>query len=544
MTWCTGVMEEWGLGLTVNGERKTVNSSMNSNPQQMSSNSFRPRGEDRPTHLVDYYHVLLRHKWLIIASVLVTVSLAIWHNSRLIPIYRASTTLIIDKESMRSPLTGQRMDYESYLSESMTFNTHFKLISSRPVLERVVRDLKLDQMDEKQKEERLAEVNPFRRHISQLKKNIRLLMGHKEESHEPVDKITGLIQSLRAMVNAEPVEETRLLNISVSNPDPLMAANLANGVAKAYIDFNMDNRLKFSQNTLSWLTDHLYGMKKKLEDAEEELLQFKQQVRLLSPEENQKMIAQKMTDFNNAYIQARNRRLEIEAKLKQLGSISLASGDASHVRSLVANPIIDNLQGQLVGAEVERSRLAKVYRAKHPKMIEISSKIDNTRRKIGEEIEKEIDNLKAEKQVLLAKEDVLQKTIADFEKEAMETSGKELNYTILKRNVEMNQRLYDTILSRLKEADITGNVDVSNIRITEQAIVPEFPVSPSKRRNLIIGIIFGLIIGIGLSFLWEYVDRSIHTEEDVQRYLGLPVLSVIPMADQARGESYKTSRRG
>lgn len=517
---------------------------MNSNPQQRSPQTFNPGVEQRPTHLIDYYHVLLRHKWLIVVSVLVTVSLAIWHNSRLIPIYNATTTLIIDKESMRSPLTGQRMDYESYLSESMTFNTHFKLISSRPVLERVVRDLKLDQMDEKQKEERLGDVNPFRRHLSQFKKNIRLLTGREKEPVEPDDRLTRLIHALRGMVKAEPVEETRLLNISVSNPDPIMAANIANGVAKAYIDFNMDNRLKFSQNTLSWLTDHLYGMKKKLEDAEEELLQFKQKVRLLSPEENQKMIAQKMTDFNNAYIQARNRRLEIEAKLEQLKSISLTNGDVSHSRSLVANPIINNLQSQLVGAEVERSRLAKVYKAKHPKMIEVTSKIDNTRRKIEEEIDKEIDNLRAEKEVLLAKEDVLQKTIADFEKESMETSGKELNYTILKRNVEMNQRLYDTILSRLKEVDITGNVDVSNIRITEEAIVPKFPVSPSKRRNIVIGIILGLIIGIGLSFLWEYVDRSVHTEEDVQRYIGLPVLSVIPMAEQARGESYKTSSKG
>jgi len=287
---------------------------------------------------------------------------------------------------------------------------------------------------------------------------------------------------------------------------------------------------------LSWLTDHLYEMKKKLEDAEEELLTFKQRAGLLSPEENQKMIAQKMTDFNDAYLQARNRRLELDAKLEQIEAASAGSGDFSHLRSLVTNPLISDLDSQLIGAEGELSRLSKVYKAKHPKMIAVRTKIDNTRERIREEVRKELQNLEAERKVLGAKEEVLQKTIGDFEQEAMDTNRKELSYTILKRNVEMNQNLYDTILSRLGEADITGNVDVSNIRITESAVLPRFPVSPNKRRNLTLGLIIGLMIGVGLSFAREYIDRSIHTEEDVTSYLGLPVLSVIPIADKAAAE--------
>ena len=279
--------------------------------------------DEQSVHLVDYYHVLLRHKWTIIVSVVIMLSLVIWHNSRLIPIYRATTTLIIDKESMKSPLTGQRMDYETYLSESMTFKTHFKLITSRPVLELVIKDLKLDQMDEKQKQEKMAEINPWRQHLSQFKKNIRLLLGRKQETPPPQDRMTGLVQALRGMVNTEPVEETRLLNINASNPDSVMARDIADAVAQAYIDFNINNRLKSSQNTLGWLSDHLYGMKKKLEDAEEEFLAFKQRARLLSPEESQKMITQKMTEFNDAYIQARNRRLELNAKLEQLKGVSM-----------------------------------------------------------------------------------------------------------------------------------------------------------------------------------------------------------------------------
>ena len=501
-----------------------------------------PPQEEQPTHLLDYYHVVAKNKWVILASLVVVVFLVIYHNARVTPIYQATTTLIIDKLHSTSPLTGRRVDYDSYLSESMTFNTHFQLITSREVLERVVKALHWDKMGEKEKKEAMQEINPVRRFLSNIKKNISLLFGRKQETPDPEGKMTGLVQALRGMIKTEPVEETRLLKINVVSPDPAMARDVANAVGEAYIDFNIDNRVQSSQNTLTWLSNHLYEMKKDLEDAEAEFLAFKQKASLLSPEESQRMIAQKRTEFNEEYIKTRNRRVEIETKLKQLQGVSSYDGDVSHLRSLIGSPTIESLYTQLVNAEVERARLRKVYKSKHPKVIEVQAKIDNTRRKMDEEVKKEIANLEAEKEVLAAKEKVLEQTISDYEKEAMSTNKKELNYTILKRNVEMNQELYDTILSRLKETDITGNVDVSNIRIAEKAVLPKVPISPNKKRSLMLGAIVGLMIGLGLSFGREYMDRSLRTEEDVRRYLDLPVLAVIPLADQARDNAYGNNK--
>ncbi|MBW1701676.1 MAG: GumC family protein [Deltaproteobacteria bacterium] len=494
--------------------------------------------EEQTIHLTDYYHVLLTNKWTVIVSLIIMVSLVLLHNSQLIPIYRATATLIIDKERTQSPLTGQRMDYETYLSESLTFNTHFELITSRPVIERVIRGMKLDQMNRPGDKEKLEEISFLKQFISRFKKNVRLLLGKKkEELPSPEEKLAALVKVLQSMVEIENIEDTRLLNVHVLNFDPVMAKDIANALSQAYIDFNIDNRLKSSQSTLGWLTDHLYGMKKKLEDAEEEFLAYKQSAKLISMEESQRLIAQKITEFNDAYIKARNRRLELDAKLAQLGRVTKSGKDIPHLRSLIENELINDLYGQLVNAEVEFSRISKTYKSKHPKVIQVKTSIDNIGHKLRREIKKELDSLKAEREVLLTRERVLQNTMADFEKEGIEINRKELKYTILKRNVEMNQNLYDTLLSRLKETDITGNIDVSNIRVTEKANLPRFPVSPNKKRNLILGIIFGLMIGIGLSFLREYLDRTLRTEDDIQKYLDLPVLSVIPLADQAADKS-------
>jgi uncharacterized protein involved in exopolysaccharide biosynthesis len=488
---------------------------------------------EQSVHLTEYYYILAKHKWVVIASLILLVTLTMLFTFQMKPVYRATATLIIDTEQSASPLTGERIDYEGYASQSLTFNTHFKLITSYPLLQKVIKTLKLDQLDM----EEGIEVSPWKELLTQFKKNIRLLLGREKKSLTQQEKLPQLTEKLKAKIDIEEVRNTRLLKVGVEDHDPVMARDIANTLAGSYITFNIDNRLRSSQNTLSWMTDQLYEMKKKLEDAEEEFLAYKQQAKLFSVKGRQKVIAQKIQEFNDAYLQARNKRLELDAKLTELDRLFKSRGNILRVRSLIDNALIDNLYSQLLESEIERSHISNVYKSKHPKIIQVNSRIDKTRKKLNEELKKEVENLKAERSLLLSREKVLQKTIADFENEGLATNRKELKYTILERNVETNQKLYETLLSKIKESNIVGNINVSNIRIAEQAVMPHEPVKPKKKLNLILSIIFGLMTGVGIAFLWEYLERSLRTEEDVRRYLDLPVLSVIPVADKAKVKS-------
>lgn len=489
---------------------------------------------EQSVHLTEYYYILAKHKSLIIASLVITVTLTMLFTFLMKPVYRATTTMVIEKEQNTSPLTGERVDYESYISQTLTFNTHFKLIKSRGILEKVIKNLRLDRLDMKNG----LEAGPLKKLRAQFKENIRLLLGLEEQILTPQQEMAQRIEKLKDKIDIEEVRDTRILKVSVENSDSVMARDMANEVAGIYIKFNIAGRLQSSQSSLSWMSDQLYEMKKKLEDAEHEFLNFKQQEKLFSVEGKQKVIDQKIEEFNDAYIEARNNRLELDAKLAAIEEKLHPGEYSSHVRSIIANPLIDNLYGQMLDSELEFNRLGKVFKSKHPKIIQIKSKIEKTRIKMDEEITKEVENLKTERAIFLAREKVLEKTMADFEDEALNMNKKELNYSILLRNVDANKNLYDTLLSKVKESTIVGNIDVSNIRIAEKATSPFFPIKPKKMLNLILSIIFGLMTGIGLAFLWEYMDRSLRTEEDVERYLGLPVLSVIPLA-QDQGKKKK-----
>ena len=487
---------------------------------------------DISPHLAEYYYILSKHKWIIIGSLIIMVTLTMFFTFQMKPVYRSTATLVIDKEQSKSPLTGERMDFESYVSQSLTFNTHFKLITSRQVLEEVIRRLKLDRQDED------MEVSAWKNLLAQVKENIRLILDREVPQLTPEEQLTGTIEILKENLDIEEVRDTRLLKISVEDHNPALAMNIANSLAAAYIEFNIGNRLKSSKNTLSWMSDQLYEMKKKLEDSEEAFLAYKQRENLFSVEGKQKVIAQKIADFNDAQLEARNKRLEVDAKLQQLKQTLASGAGILNVRSLIDSPLIENLNSQLLEAEVEFSRLGKVYKSKHPKIVQIKTKIEKTRRKLTQEVNKEIKSLKAEQAVLLAREKAMEKTIADFDQEALSTNRKELKYSILQRSVTTNQKLYDTLLSKVEESNVVKDADVSNIRIVERAVLPLSPVKPKKKLNLALSIIFGLMTGVGLAFLLEYMDRSLRTEEDVQRYMDLPVLSVVPEADKAKSKAY------
>jgi succinoglycan biosynthesis transport protein ExoP len=493
---------------------------------------------EQSPHLSEYYYILRKHIWTVVASLVIIVTLTTLYTFLMKPVYRATATLAIEKERGSSPLTGDAIDYEGYLNQSITLNTHLKLITSRPIMKKVASELKLDQVNQ----ETDLEVSPWRRLLNQFRKNIKLLLGREEKFVSTEERLEALADTLSDKTDIELIRDTILLKINVEDHDPVLARDIANAIAKTYIEFNISNRLEYSQNTLSWMSDQLYEIKKRLEDSEAEFLQYKQNEKIFSVEGRQKVIDQKIQEFNDAYLEARNSRLSLDAKLSELKNRLETKGDIMQARSLLSNTLIDNLYSQLLEREVELSRLNKVYKEKHPKVVQIQTEIENTKAKLKEEIDKEIKSMESERTVLLEREKVLQSTLADFENDALDTNKKELKYTILQRNVQTNQNLYDTLLSKVKEADITGNIDVSNIRITEEAVMPADPVKPRKKLNLMLSVIFGLMTGAGLAFLWEYLDRSLHTEEDVRRYLDLPVLSVIPVADLKKSKKAHSSQ--
>ena len=478
-------------------------------------------------HLSDYLKIITKRKTLVGAFLLVTVTLTMLFSFLMKPVYEAASVMVIDKEQTASPITGEKIDFGSYQSELLTFNTHFKLITSKPVITAVIRELKLDSSEDE------LETNPLKSMVKRLKSNIKLLLKSAETELTPEEKLEELVKTIQESIDIKTTRETRLLTITVKNTDPKLAEDIANALAKKYIEFDVSNKLEASKENLAWMHNELYTLKKKLEDDEEKFLEYKKLHNVFSVEGKQKVIDQKISEFNNEYLAARNRRLELDEKLKEIDKQFGVSADLIHIRSIIGNPAIDSIYATLTTLEVEASKLSKVYKAKHPKMEQVNSEIAKIRTKLQTELQKEVNNLRSERSVLFAREQVMEKNISEFEGDALDAGSKELRYTILQRNVTTSQNLYDTLLTKVKESNVLSSGSSSNIRVVENATIPADPVKPNKRKNLLLSLILGLFGGVGLAFFLEYLDQTIRTEEDVTGILGVPILAVIPVADSS-----------
>jgi uncharacterized protein involved in exopolysaccharide biosynthesis len=450
-----------------------------------------PREREPEVHLKDYLRVLRKHRWLITGIFLVTViTVAIWTFLQ-VPIFQASATVLIEPEAAKvlniqevTPMGAPGQDY---------YQTQYEIIKSRPVVEKVTESLNLKQ--------RLPEI------------------GAARDPH----------RAFLASLTVEPKRNTRLVFVKFEHPDPALAAEVANAVANAYAKYNLDIKLKGARDALAWLNEEMGKLKAKVQESAVALQNYRVKAGIMGLEEQRKITAQKIMDFNKAYLEAQAQRLSIEAKLRELNQIAKDKSGALTIFIVADNPLIQKLKAEASDLEVQRSKLLKVYKGKHPEILKVQAQIQQVDQKLDAETQRMLRAVQTESRVARAREETLLGNVNQLRREGQELNEKEIQYLTLQRETDSNQQLYEAVLRRLKETGVTGGLETNNVRVVEDATPPKSPVKPRKTLNLTLSIVIGLFVGIGLAFTIEYFDTTVKSPDDVERYLGLPVIGIVPV---------------
>jgi uncharacterized protein involved in exopolysaccharide biosynthesis len=226
----------------------------------------------------------------------------------------------------------------------------------------------------------------------------------------------------------------------------------------------------------------------------------------------------------------------METRLAELRRSSQTAEALESSPMVINNPLIQRLKGQLVELEVQRSKLLKTFREKHPEVVKVQSQVDEISQKIREEIGRLGLSMESEYNALKARENAMLQAVNQYRDEAQSLAKKEIQFGILKREADSNQQLYDVLLKRLKETGLSQGLDSSNVRIVEAAVAPISPVKPRKFLNLALGVVLGLGVGVSLAFFVEYMDDTVRAPEHVEQVIGVPVFALIPVIS-GRGRS-------
>jgi len=490
-------------------------------------------------HIRDHYYRLRRRKGIVFSCLFLALLVAGLYSFTMKPVYEATSSIYIEDERQQSPLTGERTAFENQFSQFLSMKTHFEMITSRPVLEKVLEkvNIKRESLKKGLVEQYLdtAKQN-LKKAVNSLVVTFMASTPKQPAVSEEERSQAGKVEALARKIHIDRLSNTRLLSVLVEDTDPRASYELANAVAETYILYDSEVRLANSRTIMNWLNNQLYEMRKNVEKAEREFSAFKEKENLYSIEGVRKVGAQKIEEMNTSYLQTRSQRMEVEAKIEELQKyIQRSRGESvENIPAFLKSQVLETLFGDLLKAEVSYRKLRGVYKEKHPEIIKLTSEIQGLKSKIVQQIQKSLDNARAERAVLLAREKALEDARDRYEGDAIKTNRKEMEYSILEREVDSSREIYNTLLSRIKETNVLGGITSTNLRLAVRATMPVRPARPNLPFNMLIGLLVGVFAGLGLALLLEYLDQTVHNREEVEKELSLSVLSEIPLEKDGR----------
>lgn len=481
--------------------------------------------------LRDYFAILSKRRWVFVLFFVVTVGGATTWVMRLPRIYRATTTLELSMTAAKfTSLQDIGEGTGSVYWQTKEFaETQFQIIRSRAVAKRVVEALGLqDDLGflglDKIKDPALARKQAL--------------------TSDPISR-------LQSMVIVEPVKDSRVVKLAIEDTEPQRATQLVNALADAYVSANLDRKLDTTRAASVWLSDQLDTLKGKLETSEISLHDFKRDNDILtaSIEDRQSIVSQRLLAFSDALTKVSIRRAELESKRRALESARKreASGDRAgldELPSTARSSVVTSLRDRILVLDQERVVLAQRYLDKHPKLAEVDGKIAELRGALQKEIDKVVRIEEADYREVAETERQLQGLIAGAKRESFELNRRQIDFNKLKREQDNNQRLYDLVLSRLKEAELLGHQATNNVSVLDRALVPSNPVKPNRKTVVIIAIFVGLLGGISLALFFEYLDNTVKTHDDIEKFLGVPFLGIVPSIREQGQENLTKAEAG
>ena len=429
-----------------------------------------PLQEEKEVNLRDYWKVIRKRQWTIVAFFLIVLVTTAVVTFTMTPIFRGTTTIQINKENpqivdFKEVFAVNTMDLDYY-------QTQYKLLESRTLSRRVIQSLKLSEHpDFLPKPE-----TPFQKWTSMILSPVSNLLSFfdsqesKNASKDPSEsaKETALINKFLKKLKIEPVRNSRLVKVHFDSQYPELATEVPNVLAAGYIQQNLESRFTATQQAKDWLTSQLDDLKAKVERSDETLESFGSKHGILSLDEKENIVMQRLTELNDALAKAEADRMGKEALYKQTKDRNFDS-----LPGILENKLIQDLKQSYIQFEAQYSKLAETYKPEYPEMVRLKKQMVSIEKRIDGETQKILNGIRNDYESSLRRESLVRQAFEEQKARAIEMKQKAIQYNILKRESDTNKELYRGILQRMKEAGVSAGITASNIQIVDQAELPK-----------------------------------------------------------------------
>jgi capsular exopolysaccharide synthesis family protein len=470
----------------------------------------------REPHLYDYLLILRKHQWLILSFLLAVVTIVSIATFRMQAVYVATARIEIDPSNASIlPFQGgmdpygYEMDLENYIE------TQSKILTSETLALQTIRSSGLG-------------ARPG--YASPNGPSEALAIGSLENQKRPPE-----LGAFLGSLGVKRVPTSRLMDVSFESTDPQFAARIVNEHIKNYQEQNIRSHYDETTRATTWLRNELDELRIKVQESEDQRIAYERKNQIWTLDDKSNITTQRLADINKALTDAQEERMKKEA-LFQFAK----AGDIADVPQLRDNAVLQGLLQKRQTASEDYNDALSQYGPNFPKVLRLQAQLKDMDQLIQKENVSTLNHIELDYREAMQRETMLVQALDQQKAEANTMAERMVEYNILKREAEASKTLYDGLMTKLKEVGISSALQSSNIRVVDPAMIPAYPSRPAKTRNIALSFLVGLVGGIGLALMREYLDNTVKTPDDIETLARLPSLAVVP---QFAGSNGNGSRR-
>ena len=464
----------------------------------------------REPHLYDYLLILRKHQWLILSFMLAVVTIVAIATFRMQPVYIASARIEIDRESSNI-LPFQGPEAFDYYSDSENYiETQSRILTSETLALQTIRNSGLSSRPEFSNPGGPSEA---------------IATGNLANQKRPPE-----LGEFLGSLAVKRVPNSRLMDVTFESTDPQLAARIVNAHIENFIQQNLRSRYEATSQASSWLADQLNELKLKVQKSEDARIAYERQNQIWTLDDKQNITTQRLADVSKELTEAQSERLKKESLYT-----FAKEGNLDAVPQMQSNPFLAELIKKRNELNALYNDSLSQYGPSFPKVQRLQAQVKELEATIDKERQNILNGLESDFREAHQREAMVLQKLDAQKAQANSMSEKLVEYNILKREAEANKSLYDGLLTKLKEANISVGLKSSNIRLVDPAMIPGYPSRPAKARNLALAFLVGLVGGVGLALLREYLDNTVKSPDDIETLARLPSLAVVPQFANANG---------
>lgn len=477
---------------------------------------------------IDAALAIIRRQWrIVLAAIAVAGAIGLAFAATAVPIYSATATLLIDRNN--SQIVEQLSTIGGVIEDEASILSQVEVLQSETIGLAVVNSLKLTENQEF-RATRASLLSSIFGTIRSLVNVSQWFSPAKKET--VVDDGTlkrALSDQLLNGLSVKRIGRTYALELTYSSTSPVLAAQIVNGVAAAYLLDKLNSKYEATRRASDWLSDRIAELRQRALDTDLAVQKFRAEHNLISTGNNGLLSDQQLAESNSALILAQSETAKARARVQRIEHI-LATDDVDGVvTDILDSSVANDLRKKYLESSKIEAEITRRLGSNHIQAVRLRNEMQEYRRLMFQEISRIAQSYKSDLEVSEAKEKSLAETVAKATDISNSASETQVQLRELQREAETYKNMYQTFLQRYQEAMQQQSFPVTEARVISKAMPPKVPSKPNKPIILALFMIMGAAAGGGIAMFREFRDRFFRTGEQVRDVLGLEFLGNTPL---------------